>query len=58
MIDDQNNEVLSDHYKSTNGNSFLRHPVLKNDVTYNIVINYEYGEERKEIIEVRFYSFS
>ncbi|KAF1755105.1 hypothetical protein GCK72_021674 [Caenorhabditis remanei] len=58
MLDDQNNEVLSDHYKSTNGNSFLRHPVLKNDITYNIVINYEYGEERKEIIEVRFYSFS
>ncbi|KAF1755131.1 hypothetical protein GCK72_021700 [Caenorhabditis remanei] len=58
ILDDEDKVVKSDHYKSTNGNSFLEHPVLKNDVTYKIVINYEYGEQRKEIIEVRFYSFS
>ncbi|EFO97127.1 hypothetical protein CRE_30188 [Caenorhabditis remanei] len=58
ILDDKNENVWMNSLKSWDGNVFLDHPVLKNDVTYQIVINYEYGGVREEKIEVRVYSSS
>ncbi|KAF1755130.1 hypothetical protein GCK72_021699 [Caenorhabditis remanei] len=59
ITDDQNKVVLTGQTKSTNGNALLKHPVLKNNVTYQIDIDYEYARtDWFEKIDVRMYSIS
>ena len=57
--DDQNKGVLTKQTNQNNGNALLEHPVLKNNVTYQIDIDYEYAKTNTvEKIEVRMYSIS